>query len=207
MRTRKVMKKKQQTTMPAYKPPHTISRSDYLRGGSDAEFRETIYALVQCVGRLLTCREAFGQSLGLTASQYAVLIGVAYRQGAEGVNIRDLSQHIALAPTHVTTEVGRLVRKGLLAKRPSATDGRSVLISLSARGRTAISDVAPFVRSINDSLFEDVLLSDLDSCRKVVRLIFRNSDNVLSELRRHSHAVDETRTIRRKTIATTGRDR
>lgn len=175
--------KKRESTAPNYKPPHTISRSDYLRGESDAEFRETIYALVQCVGRLLMCREAFGRSLGLTASQYAVLMGVAYRQGDAGVTVRDLSEHIAVAPTHVTTEVGRLARKGLLIKRPSSSDRRSVLVSLSRRGEIAIADVAPFVRKINDLLFESVSLSDLDTCRKVSRALFRNSDQVLVELR------------------------
>jgi DNA-binding MarR family transcriptional regulator len=180
----RIATKRQRATID-YRPPGTISRSDYLRGGSDAAFRETIYSLVQCVGRLLTCREAFGRSLGLTASQYAVLIGVAYRQGNDGVSIRDLSEHVAVAPTHVTTEVGRLVRKGLLIKRPSIADRRSVLVSLSQRGETAVAAVAPFVRSINDLLFEDISLADLDVCRRVARTLFRNSDHVLVELRRH----------------------
>ena len=175
--------KKRESNSLNYKPPHTISRSDYLRSESDGEFRESIYALVQCVGRLLMCREAFGRSLGLTASQYAVLMGVAYRQGDEGVTVRDLSEHIAVAPTHVTTEVGRLVRKGLLIKRPSSSDRRSVLVSLSRRGEAAIAEVAPFVRKINDLLFENVSLSDLDTCRKVSRALFRNSEHVLVELR------------------------
>src|SRR5690348_17818330 len=157
---------------PDYHPPHTISRSDYLRGESDADFRETIYALVQCVGRLLTCREAFGRSLGLTASQYAVLMGVAYRQGDEGVTVRDLSEHIAVAPTHVTTEVGRLVRKGLLNKRPSNSDRRSVLVSLSRRGETAMAEVAPLVRDINDLLFEGISLTDFDIFLPVSRVLF-----------------------------------
>jgi DNA-binding MarR family transcriptional regulator len=95
-----------------------------------------------------------------------------------------LSEHIAVAPTHVTTEVGRLVRKGLLIKRPSSSDRRSVLVSLSRRGETAIADVAPFVRKINDLLFENISLTELDTCRKVSRALFRNSEQVLVELRR-----------------------
>ena len=46
-----------------------------------------------------------------------VLIGAAYAQGRDGVSIRSLADHIQLAPTHVTTEVGRLIRKGLLMKK------------------------------------------------------------------------------------------
>jgi DNA-binding MarR family transcriptional regulator len=192
-------KKRQPPPTANYKPPLTISRSDYLRGGSDSAFRETIYALVQSVGRLLTCREAFGRSIGLTASQYAVLMGVAYQQGRDGVSVRDLSEHIALASTHVTTEVGRLVRRGLLIKRPSSSDRRSVLVSLSHRGEAAIVEVAPFVRAINDLLFEDISPEDLETGKRLARTLFRNSDHVLVELRRRNRETREGRPPARST--------
>ena len=80
-------------------------------------FRQSLYLMVFAFSRLQTCREAFGRALGLTGTQFAVLIGTAYRQGHEGVSIRALADHIQLAPTHVTTEVGRLIGKGLLIGR------------------------------------------------------------------------------------------
>lgn len=172
-----------------YRPPLTISRKDYLRGGSDAAFREAIYALVQGVGRLLACRDAFGRSLELTASQFAVLMGVAYQQGRDGVTVGRLSAHIALAPTHVTTEVGRLATRGLLIKKPSASDRRSVLVSLSRSGEKAVAEVAPFLREINDRLFEGISARDLEITKIVVRTLFGNSDHVLAELRRRSRAI------------------
>ncbi len=187
------MTKKRSAGAPRYQPPLTISRRDYLRGGSDAAFREAIYALVQGAGRLLTCREAFGRSLNLTASQFAVLMGVAYRQGRDGVTVGQLSGHIALAPTHVTTEVGRLAARGLLIKRPSASDRRSVLVSLSRAGEKAVAEVAPFVRAINDLLFEGISAADLEITKTVARALFRNSDRVLLELRRRSRAPSRRR--------------
>ena len=60
----------------------------------------------------LACRDAFGRELDLTPSQFVVLMGVAHCQGTEGVTIRELADHVALASTHVTTEVGRLERTG-----------------------------------------------------------------------------------------------
>jgi DNA-binding MarR family transcriptional regulator len=187
------MTRKRQAAAASYKPPLTISRPDYLRSGSDAAFRETIYALVQSVGRLLTCRDAFGRSLDLTASQFAVLIGVAYQQSRDGVTVKDLSEHIALAPTHVTTEVGRLVLRGLLVKRPSSSDRRSVLVSLTPQGETAIAEVAPFVRAINDLLFKDISPDELETAKKVARTVFRNSDYVLVELRRRNREAKASR--------------
>src|SRR4051812_42419769 len=100
----------------AYRSPRTISRKQALVRGSDDQFRRMVYALVQCVSRLSAFRDVFGKELGVTPSQFAVLMGVAHCQGDLGVTIRDLADHVAMASTHVTTEVGRLKRKGLLRK-------------------------------------------------------------------------------------------
>jgi DNA-binding MarR family transcriptional regulator len=168
----------------AFKPPPTVSDPDFLHRGSDAGFRETIYAYLQGAGRLLACREAFGRALGLTGSQFAVLIGIAYRQGPSGVTVRDLSKHVALAPTHVTTEIGRLIDDGLVVKRPNESDRRSVLVSLSKGGEKAILDVSPFVRTINDLLFSDISSKDLTIAGKVARKLVINSDRAMIELSR-----------------------
>ena len=85
-----------------------------------------------------------------------MLIGTAYRQGSEGVSIRALAEHTQLASTHVTTEVGRLIGKGLLTKQPSTRDRRSVLVRLSPKGETAIRAVNPLLRRVNDRLFQNV---------------------------------------------------
>src|SRR5690606_40038056 len=108
----------------------TISRNDLLSDGSDDWLRNVIYRLAQISGRLASFRDAFGREIDLTPSQFLVLMGVAYKQGDNGVAIAPLAQHIGLAATHVTTEVGRLVRRDILFKRPSEADRRSVLVSL-----------------------------------------------------------------------------
>ena len=100
----------------AFEPPATITLPAMLSAGSDVAFRETLYLMVFAFDRLMSYREAFGRHLSLTASQFIVLIGTAYRQGSEGVSIRALADHTQLAATHVTTEVGRLIDKGLLTK-------------------------------------------------------------------------------------------
>jgi DNA-binding MarR family transcriptional regulator len=169
----------------AYGPPLTISRSEFLSRGSDSGFRASIYAMVQSVGRLLACRDAFGREIGLTPSQFVVLMGVAHCQGAGGVTIRELADHVALASTHVTTEVGRLERAGLLTKRPSASDRRSVRVSLMPYGEDQIARVAPFVRLINDALFRDIDPAALKVAHHVARQLILNSENALAEIRRH----------------------
>jgi DNA-binding MarR family transcriptional regulator len=164
--------------------PATVSHASLLSSGHDDGFRETLYQMVLSLGRLLTCREAFGRTLGLTGSQFAVLIGTAYQQNGSGVTIRALAEHVMLAPPHVTTEVGRLIRKGLLIKRPNQDDGRSVLVSLSPRGEAALIGLAPFLRRVNDLLFQNVTRADFDIVSKFFRTFALNTEFALAEIRR-----------------------
>ena len=142
-----------------------------LKSGGDVAFRETLYLMALTFGRLHTCREAFGRALGLTASQFIVLIGTAYQQGSEGVSIRALADHTQLAATHVTTEVGRLIGKGLLTKQASTRDRRSVLVRLSPKGEDAIRAVNPLLRRVNDLLFADVSREDFAAVSSLPRKV------------------------------------
>jgi len=172
-------------TSKIYHPPVTITRDEFLVAGSDAGFRHSIYAMVQSVSRLLACRDAFGRELDLTPSQFAVLMGVAHTQGSGGVTIRELSEHVALASTHVTTEVGRLERAGFLIKRPSNIDRRSVSVSLLPRAKAEIARIAPFIRLVNDALFHGIDAKSLRVAHEVARQLILNSETALAEIRRH----------------------
>jgi MarR family transcriptional regulator, organic hydroperoxide resistance regulator len=164
--------------------PATVSLPPMLADGGDVAFRETIYLMVLAFGRLHSCREAFGRALSLTAPQFIVLIGTAYRQGAEGVTIRGLADHTQLAATHVTTEVGRLIAKGLLTKQANTRDRRSVLVRLSAKGEAAIRSVNPLLRRVNDQLFKDVSRQEFATVSRFLEKFARNSEDALIEIKR-----------------------
>lgn len=166
-----------------FAPPVTVSHPELLVDGSDDRFRGLIYLFVEVLGRLSMCREAFGRSIGLTGSQFAVLVGVAYREETQGVTIKRLSQYIHLAPTHVTTEVGRLMRKGLLVKSAADDDRRSVLVRLTKEGREAVSSVNQFVRRVNDILFEGVTSKDVDNAENLFDRLSRNSEFAIADLK------------------------
>jgi MarR family transcriptional regulator, organic hydroperoxide resistance regulator len=167
----------------AFVPPLTVSHPAMLAAGTDVAFRETLYAMVLAFGRLIACREAFGRALALTGSQFAVLVGTAYRQGRDGVSINALAVHVQLASTHVTTEVGRLVRKGLLEKRVNRSDRRGVLVTLTPAGEAAVREISPFLRRVNDRLFQDVRRSELAAVSRFLRVFLRNGENALADIR------------------------
>ena len=164
--------------------PVTVTLPPMLTEGSDVAFRETVYLMVLAFGRLHTCREAFGRALSLTASQFIVLIGTAYRQGKEGVTIRALAEHTQLAATHVTTEVGRLTGKGLLTKEASTRDRRSVLVRLSPQGEAAIRAINPLLRRVNDQLFKNVSRSEFAVVSHFLAKFADNSEDAMIEIQR-----------------------
>jgi len=184
-------KKKTAKTPPArprrgktFMPPATITLPQMLLSGNDLAFRETLYMMFQAFGRLSSFREAFGKELSLTASQFIVLIGTAYRQGSEGVSIRTLSDHTQLAATHVTTEVGRLIGKGLLTKSANERDRRGVLVRLTPKGETAVLEITPLLRRVNDRLFQNVAREDFATVSRFLSNFALNSEYALAELRR-----------------------
>jgi DNA-binding MarR family transcriptional regulator len=165
-------------------PPATITLPAMLVAGNDVSFRETLYLMVFAFSRLVSCREAFGRHLSLTASQFIVLIGTAYQQGTEGVSIRALADHTQLAATHVTTEVGRLTDKGLLTKSANTRDRRGVLVRLTSKGEAAIRDINPLLRRVNDCLFQNISREDFAVVSRFLSTFALNTENALAEIRR-----------------------
>ena len=184
VRTDTPTRRRRSRTSAGFVPPLTVSHGELLTSGSDVAFRQTLYLMVLGFGRLMSCREAFGRALALTGSQFAVLIGAAYAQGRDGVSIRSLADHIQLAPTHVTTEVGRLIRKGLLVKKTNPRDRRGVLVTLSGRGEAAVRQLAPFLRRVNDLLFQNVRRKDFATVSRFLEVFALNSEQALDEIRR-----------------------
>jgi DNA-binding MarR family transcriptional regulator len=176
----------------AFVPPVTITLPPMLVSGGDVAFREALYLMALAFGRLHSFREAFGRTLSLTASQFIVLIGIAYRQGTEGVSIRTLADHTQLASTHVTTEVGRLIGKGLLTKTANTRDRRGVLVRLSPNGEAAVLEVNPLLRRVNDLLFQNVTREDFAIVSRFLSTLALNSEYALAEVRR----AERERTVR-----------
>jgi len=130
----------------------------------------------------LHCRKGFGRALGITANQFAVLAGVANRQGNTGISIKEIAEHVSLASTRVTTEVSRLENMGFLRKRINGGDRRGVLVSLSKHGEMAFNRVIPLIRRTNALLFENILKRELENARIVAEMLIAKAEYALDQL-------------------------
>ena len=124
-----------------------------LSEGSDLQFREFIADLFAAVAGMHSLRRALAKSIGLSAAEFSVLLATWHLQKRGEVGINTLANHLHVAAAHVTAEVGQLVDRRLLKKRPHPVDTRAVLIELTKSGRDILTELAPLLRKINDRLF------------------------------------------------------
>ena len=75
----------------------------------------------------------------------------------------------------------------MLTKTANTRDRRGVLVRLSTRGESAIRDVNPLLRRVNDCLFQNVSREDLAVVTRFVTIYALNSENALAEIRRADH--------------------
>ncbi len=170
-------------------PPLSVTRPTLLVGGGDRAFRDLIWSLLIVSNRLPRFPESFGRYLGISGAMYTVLIAAAHTQGRAGVGIRALADYMHLPAPHITTTVGKLMKAGLLAKRPNPRDGRGVLISLTAAGEAALRRLAPFQSEVNDVLFDGIGREDFHALARLMETMVGNSARALARV----EALDRAR--------------
>lgn len=143
--------------MPIDERQHTVSRPALLVDHDDSAFRQLVHDLLAFSARLHDVRNRFGAYIGLTGIQYTLLISVNHlgvdKGAGEGVGVKALAEHLSLSGAFVTIETTKLAKLGLIEKRPNAQDRRRVLLTVSAKGRSLLDQLAPVQREVNDELF------------------------------------------------------
>ena len=167
-----------------YRPPPSVTLPALIPGGTDEEFRALIHGLLVSAARLTAIGEAFGRALGLTGPQYTILMATAHLQGEAGIGIRQLADHLHVAPSHVTTEVSKLVAKGVLVKRSNPDDRRGVLISVTRQGERAIEGLAPRLQEVNDVLFAGVTAAEFRSLRAFIERFVVTTERAAARIER-----------------------
>lgn len=165
-------------------PPLTVSRPELLRDGSDAEFRLLVHRLLAFGSRLDAIRAGLGQMIGLSGSQYTILICIAHLQGEAGVGVKEIADHLGYSGAFVTIESGRLVEAGLVEKRQNPGDRRRVLLTVTAAGRTRLDGLAPRQRQVNDALFAALSPQDFRTLNRLSRDLVADADRALDLIER-----------------------
>jgi MarR family transcriptional regulator, organic hydroperoxide resistance regulator len=159
--------------------PLTTTRAALLVDGSDRVFREVLRDLMTMAGQLQALRAGLARQLGVSEPEYRVFLAVALLQAAKGVSISAVARHLGVSGAFVTMIVRRLVRAGKVQKTPSRVDRRGVLLTLTARGRAAITAFARYPQMVNDELFGDIDDKEFRLLADVVRRVVAGGERAI----------------------------
>lgn len=158
----------------------TISRSQLMVAGSDRAFRQFVHDLLAFSARLQTVRDRLGEVIGLSGTQYTVLIAIAHLGGAGGkVGINQVAEHLHFSGAFMTIEVNKLVAAGLVKKETDAEDRRRVVLRTTSKARALLNELAPVQRPVNDRLFDCLSASDFERTRKLLSKMVDAADDAI----------------------------
>jgi MarR family transcriptional regulator, organic hydroperoxide resistance regulator len=135
----------------------------------DATLREFVADLYAAMAMMRLLRHEIASSLSLSMAEYSVLLGVWYLERQGETTVRAIADHLHVAAAYVTAEVGKLVDKGLLSKRPDPNDRRAVGIGLTKPARELLMRLARMLRDINRPLFRGVTYRELLTVHRFLR--------------------------------------
>jgi DNA-binding MarR family transcriptional regulator len=186
------------TTATRFRPAASVTHEAMLVDGNDEKFRRMLYLGRLFADRLALFREAIGRTIGLSGNQYVILLSTSHAQSFGGVTVRDVARYTLMASTHVTTQAGALIRKGLLRKQPNSEDGRSVLLSLTPKGEKAMMTIAKMRQEFNDAFFVDVSRASMLAAAELLEQVTANSERALPLLRQAESQLRSSRRQRKK---------
>jgi DNA-binding MarR family transcriptional regulator len=116
-----------------------IARADELwraRWGSVPSMG-AITSIMRAQQILLGQVDALVKPYGLTFARYEALVLLTFSQTG-ALPMSKIGERLMVHPTSVTNTVDRLVRAGLVDKRPNPNDGRGTLAAITGRGREVV---------------------------------------------------------------------
>lgn len=165
--------------------PLTVNRSELIIDGSDNQFREMVHNALAFSVRLGAIRDGYARYIGLTGIQYTIITSIAHLEAEADVGVKELAAHLSLSGTFVTTEVRKLVTKGLISKRPSTSDRRRVRLTTTVKARKTLRELSSIQRGINDVHFEPLSRQDFLRFKKLMKELTLSTDRALVILEHH----------------------
>ncbi len=161
----------------------TASKKTLQAYGTDAKFRSFVHDFLAFSSRLIAIRAGFGAFLRLTGTSYTTLIAVAFLQGEKGVGVNEVAEHLHLSGAFVTIEVAKLVKAGLIRKRPNTKDRRRVLLTLTPGGQQLLNKLSHIQAPVNDKLFGGLSVKEAEVLAAILPRLVIAGDQALALLK------------------------
>jgi len=160
-------------------PPLTISLEAFVKNGSDREFRQLIFELMGLHNQMQRHSDQFARYIGTNNAQFHLIMIMAQ---TPDVTVSRIAQLMNVTSQFVTIEIGKLIRKGIVEKRPNASDGRSSFLNLTSKGKNLVCEVAPLLRRASDLHFRSLTADRARTLREILHAIVEDGRRVIHEL-------------------------
>jgi len=160
-------------------PPPTTTLKAFLKGGSDRALRQLIYLLTSLFNQMVRNRKQFAAYIGVTEAQFLAMTIIAEQKSS---TVSEIAQRLYVSTQFITAEIGDLVRRGIIEKKPNEADRRSMLLKLSRQGEGLLRELAPLRRKVNDlhwrslteeraRLLEEIVTTLISDGKRAVHLL------------------------------------
>lgn len=116
--------------------------------------------------------------LGLSVRQWRVLLCIATR-GAQSV--QDIADFCRYDKSQVSRAVSEMLEKQLVITRPSPTDGRRVLVDMTAAGHVKYEQGMPLSLARQERLASCLSPRELQTFDKAMQTLIRQAETLLQE--------------------------
>lgn len=156
-----------------------VSDPRLLIDGSDLPVRRLLHSFLMLASRLQKLHAHVASLMGLTESQYVLLMSVRHLSATKKPNISELAKYLGLSHSFVTSQVTALCELKLLARNPDKEDGRVMLVSLTQDAFRLMDRSMPKIAKLNDVIFEDVPVELITALLPTVQKTIKNTDKAL----------------------------
>ncbi|MBV7483918.1 MarR family winged helix-turn-helix transcriptional regulator [Bordetella sp. BOR01] len=116
--------------------------------------------------------------LGLSVRQWRVLLCVA---NAGPQSVQDIADFCRYDKSQVSRAVSELLDKKLVATTPSRTDGRRILVGMTAAGRAKYRQGMPLSLARQERLASCLRPRELETFEKVMQTLIHQAETLLQE--------------------------
>lgn len=182
----------------------TATRPELLDKDSDRTLRGLLYDYFAFGRSLENCRGRFASFIGLSSTQYLILIAISHFKSEEPMGVIQLAERLHLTPAFVANEITKLVSDKLIEKNAHPSDGRRVQLAVTERGVGELARLAALQRPVNDALFEMLTKDEFRLLAQLLSKLAANGDraarmaeHIESTLRFEQQQAAETQSTRR----------
>jgi DNA-binding MarR family transcriptional regulator len=143
----------------------------------------------------------YERDFGLTMNEWRC---IALLHGKRGMSMNRLAEHAQFDRGLASRTVRGLEERGLLARQADSTDGRGVVITLTAKGRALVAQVFPIAEERNTRLLSCLTRAEREMLPGILQKLTNQARAMLDQEREEAQVQSDSgadRSLRERSIA------